>query len=75
MMYIKDFYDDDMDWTTYQKLDTVDPNNTNMSTGGQTISPTATDKVKIAMAVGRSAAGEAVTAKFKLKYRMSRRLL
>ena len=72
-MYIKEYYADALDYTLYQKLDTVDPDNAGMTTSARTTDPTGTDKIKIAMAIARSQDGTGVTAKFALKYRLKTR--
>ena len=73
-MYVKDLYADSLDQIIYQKLDTTDPDNAAMSTGGTTTSPTGGDKIKIAMAIARAEADDdAVTVKFALKYRLKTR--
>ena len=73
-MYVKEYYADALDQVLYQKLDTVDPDNATMTRSDRTTTCTGTDKIKIAMAVGRNETdSEGVTAKFKVKYRLRTR--
>jgi hypothetical protein len=72
-MYVKEYYADPLDQILYQSLDTVDPDSAAMALGNRTTTCTGTDKIKIAMAVGRNQTGASVTAKFKVKYRLRTR--